>query len=83
MKILLINNNPLVSRMLALCTRDEDIVLDEVKSVDAIGEVAYDLLFVDDGSYVDQIDALFESGKIRKKVFLSFHALLKLYFERF
>ncbi len=74
MKILLINNNPLVSRMLALCTRDEDIVLDEVKSVDAIGEVAYDLLFVDDGSYVDQIDALFETGKIRKKVFLSFHA---------
>lgn len=74
MKILLINNNPLVSRMLALCTRDEDIVLDEVKSVDSIGEGKYDLLFVDDSSYVDQIDALLEEGKIRQKVFISYSA---------
>lgn len=74
MKILLINNNPLVSRMLALCTRDEDIVLDEVKSVEGIGEGKYDLLFVDDSSYVDQIDALLEEGRIRKKVFISYRA---------
>jgi uncharacterized membrane protein len=72
MKILLINNNPLVSRMLALCTRDEDIVLDEVKSVDAIGEEAYDLLFVDDASYVDTMDALLEDGSIKQKVFISY-----------
>lgn len=72
MKILLINNNPLVSRMLALCTRDEDIVLDEVKSVDAVGEGRYDLLFVDDSSYVDQVDALLEEGRIRQKVFISY-----------
>ncbi len=74
MKILLINNNPLVSRMLALCTRDEDIVLDEVKSVDAVGEGTYDLLFVDDSSYADQIDALLEEGRIRQKVFISYSA---------
>ena len=74
MKILLINNNPLVSRMLALCTRDEEFVLDEVKSVDAIGEVAYDLLFVDDESYVDQVDALLKEGSIRQKVFISYSA---------
>lgn len=74
MKILLINNNPLVSRMLALCTRDEDIILDEVKSVDAVGEGSYDLLFVDDSSYVDQVDTLLEEGRIRQKVFISYSA---------
>jgi len=74
MKILLINNNPLVSRMLALCTRDEDIVLDEIKSVDSIREGRYDLLFVDDSSYVEQIDVLLEEGKIRQKVFISYSA---------
>jgi len=74
MKILLINNNPLVSRMLALCTRDEDIVLDEVKSVDAVGEGRYDLLFVDDSSYVEQVDTLLEEGRIREKVFISYTA---------
>lgn len=74
MKILLINNNPLVSRMLALCTRDEEFVLDEVKSVGAVGEGNYDLLFVDDSSYADQVDALLEEGRIRHKVFISYSA---------
>ena len=72
MKILLINNNPLVSRMLALCTRDEEFELDEVKSVDEIGEENYDLLFVDDSSYADLIDALLEDGSIKQKVFISY-----------
>jgi len=72
MKILLINDNPVVSRLLALCTRDEHIGLDEVKRVDAIKDVTYDILFVDDASYVDHIDALLEDGSIRKKVFISY-----------
>jgi len=72
MKILLINANPVVSRMLALCTRDEDIVLDEVKSVDAVKEGDYDLLFVNDAPYMDQIDALLEKKCFRKKVLISY-----------
>ena len=48
MKVLLINTNPAVSRMFALCTRNEDIVLDEVKGVDALKDADYDLLFVND-----------------------------------
>ena len=72
MKILLINANPVVSRMLALCTRDEDIVLDEVKSVDAVKEGDYDLLFVNDAPYMDQIDALLEKKRFRKKVLISY-----------
>jgi len=72
MKILLINANPVVSRMLALCTRDEDIVLDEVKSVDAVKEGDYDLLFVNDAPYMDQIDVLLEKKCFRKKVLISY-----------
>lgn len=72
MKILLINANPVVSRLLALCTRDAHLLLDEVRSVDEIKDVAYDLLFVDDGSYVDKIDLLLANGRLRKKVFISY-----------
>ena len=72
MKILLINDNPVVSRMLALCTRDVHIGLDEVKRVDDMKDVSYDILFVDDASYVDHIDALLKEGSIRKKVFISY-----------
>ena len=72
MKILLINANPVVSRLLALCTRDESIILDEVKSVDAVKDTQYDLLFVNDASYVDQVNVLLENKRIRKKVFISY-----------
>jgi len=72
MKILLINANPVVSRLLALCTRDEDTVLDEVKSVDALQDTDYDLLFVNDASYGEQVDALLAKKRIRKKVYISY-----------
>ncbi len=72
MKILLINANPVVSRLLALCTRETHLLLDEVRSVDEIKDVTYDLLFVDDGSYVDSIDTFLEEENIRKKIFISY-----------
>ncbi len=72
MNILLINDNPVVSRLLVLCTRGEHIELDEVKRVEDMKDVRYDILFVDDASYVDNIDVLLENGSIRKKVFISY-----------
>lgn len=72
MKILLINANPVVSRLLALCTRDTHLQLDEVSSVDEIKDMAYDLLFVDDGSAVDSMNTFFKEGNIRKKIFISY-----------
>ncbi len=72
MNILLINDNPVVTRLLTLCTRGEHIGLDEVKGVDDIKDVRYDILFVDDASYTDHIDALLDDGRIRKKVFISY-----------
>jgi len=73
MKILLINANPVVSRLLALCTRDEDIVLDEVKSVDKLKDTDYDLLFVNDASYEEEIDALLGKKRIRKKIYITYN----------
>lgn len=72
MNILLINDNPVVSRLLALCTRGEHIGLDELKRVEDMEDVRYDILFVDDASYVDDIDVLLEDKRIRKKVFISY-----------
>ena len=60
MKILLINANPVVSRLLALCTREGHLLLDEVTDVNEVKNVVYDLIFVDDGSYVEDIDIFLE-----------------------
>jgi hypothetical protein len=72
LKILLININPVVSRLLALCTRDEHIALDEVESSKAVEKVSYDILFVDEASYVNDVKALLEKLEVRKKVFISY-----------
>ena len=73
MKILLINSNPVVSRLFALCTDDEGIELDEVEEVeDAKGDKQYDLLFVDDASYCNSIKEYVKDHPVGKKVFLSY-----------
>ena len=72
MNILLININPVVSRLLALCTRDEHILLDEVVSADAVDNASYDIVFVDEASYINEVQALLETVKARKKVFISY-----------
>ena len=72
MKILLINTNPVVSRLVSLCMRDESIVFEEVEHVTEAGESAYDVVFVDDASYNDKVAAF--SGwvaQVGKLVFLS------------
>lgn len=52
MEILLINTNPVVSRLITLCIKDNDISLDEVTAVDEIKkEKYYDIVFIDDVIY--------------------------------
>ncbi len=73
MKILLVNFNPVVSRLFALCTRDAHVVLDEVQSVGEIGpENKYDLLFVDDASYTGSVKEFIDSRERGRTVFLSY-----------
>lgn len=74
MKILLVNSNPVVSRLFALCTRDAHVQLDEVESISKVEEgEKYDLLFVDDASYVDSVEVFIqEHPGLSKKVFISY-----------
>ena len=76
MKILLINTNPVVSRLLALCTRDAQMELDEVRSIEAVHNTIYDVVFVDDASYEVMKASSFHKLGARKKVLLSFSAEL-------
>jgi hypothetical protein len=69
MKILLINANPVVSRLLDLCTRDENLHLDEVSSTKNI--VGYDVLFVDDASYDAGVTQAVLLADVGKKVFIT------------
>ena len=71
MNILLINDNPVVSRLLVLCTREEHIALEEVGSLDSIKREHYDVVFVDEGSYEGEVLNLLTSLNIDKKILLS------------
>jgi len=71
MNILLINTNPVVSRLIYLCVGDEDIVFEEVTDVSAVALDRYDIVFVDDASYIDGLEDTLNKLMIRKKVFLS------------
>ena len=75
MHILLINNNPVVSRLLALCTRDENMVLEEVTDILALERDNYDVIFLDDDScneqLTGQIEKFLEMSSPNKKVFFS------------
>ncbi len=71
MNILLINTNPVVSRLISLCLREEDTVLEEVTDVNSVVLDRYDIVFVDDASSVDGLKDVLSNFMIRKKVFLS------------
>ncbi len=71
MNILLVNTNPVVSRLISLCMRDEATVFEEVTDVNAVTLDRYDIVFVDDASCVDGLKDILTNFMIRKKVFLS------------
>lgn len=71
MNILLINDNPLVSRLLALCVGDRQMRLEEVTNLDTIAHKNYDIIFVDEGLYEADILSHFDHLDIGKKVLLS------------
>jgi len=71
MNILLINSNPVVSRLISLCMREEDTVFEEVESVGDVALDRYAVVFVDDRSYNEEIKRVLENLMIRKKVFLA------------
>ena len=70
MNILLINTNPVVSRLISLCIREDHTVLEEVTEISAVKLSSYDIVFVDDASYVSSTRQLLENIETEKKVLL-------------
>ena len=69
MKILLINNNPVVSRLTALSARKEDIKIDEIQEVTELSSDTYDIVFVDADSWTKDVrDVISENIKTQKSV---------------
>jgi len=69
MKILLINNNPVVSRLTALSARKEDIKIDEIQEVTELNSANYDIVFVDADSLTKDVrDVISENLKTQKSV---------------
>ena len=71
MHILLININPVVSRLISFCMREDNMNLEEVHDVGDVARDRYDIVFVDEASYGDETEALLANLIMRKKVFLS------------
>ncbi|MCH9741551.1 MAG: hypothetical protein K0U38_12040 [Epsilonproteobacteria bacterium] len=68
MKILLINNNPVVSRLTALSARKENVELDEIKNVSELKANDYNVVFVDSESYSDEVSNIIKNSGITQKV---------------
>ena len=69
MKILLINNNPVVSRLTALSARKEDIEIDEVQEVTELTSYNYDIVFVDVDSWNEDVKStIFSHITTQKRV---------------
>ena len=68
MKILLINNNPVVSRLTALSARKENISLDEIKNISELKESDYNIIFVDGESYNNDVSNIIRNAGVEKRV---------------
>jgi len=69
MKILLINSNPVVSRLTALSARKEEIEIDEIQEVTELSRSKYDIVFVDADSWTKDVDSVIsENIETQKRV---------------
>ncbi len=71
MNILLINTNPVVSRLIDLCLRDEKSVLEEISDITLAEQKKYDIVFVDDLSYREEVETALENLMVKSRVYLS------------
>ena len=71
MDILLINANPVVSRLIALCTRDMRYHLEEVSVAIEAKKTHYDIVFVDEDSFSVATGSFLDSLDAGKKIFFS------------
>ena len=67
MKILLLNDNPVVNKLVTLSAQKTSDELDVADSIDSIQSSEYDLIVVDDGMYNDEIFAELKSKIVFSK----------------
>jgi len=69
MKILLINTNPVVSRLTALSARKEGVDLDEVKDISEVKNInSYDIVFIDSDIDIKETINFLKKSNIKRKV---------------
>ena len=68
MKILLINHNPVVSRLTSLSAKKEKVELDEIKEISELVADEYNIVFVDSESYDEHVSTLLQNAGIKTKV---------------
>ncbi|SFV58870.1 highly acidic protein [hydrothermal vent metagenome] len=70
MQILLINKNPIVSKLFSLSAKGmEGIEIDEVEDIKGLPQESYDMLFVDDGdSLDDELEEFLYSIDAKQKI---------------
>ncbi|MBD3791153.1 MAG: hypothetical protein IE918_03225 [Campylobacterales bacterium] len=73
MRILLLNTNPVVSRLITLCLKDRHVELYEFSSLENIEDKAYDLAFIDDASFGRITADMLQAFRIAKLVLLTTH----------
>ncbi len=68
MKILLINSNPVVSRLTALSARKESVPLDEIRDIADLKNSNYNIVFVDAELLSQEILTLLKNSNIKRRV---------------
>jgi hypothetical protein len=68
MKILLVNSNPVVSRLTALSARKESVELDEIKEISELKKSDYNIVFVDSEAYSPKLSNILKNSDIKRKV---------------
>ncbi len=68
MKILLVNSNPVVSRLTALSARKESVELDEIKNISELKKSDYNIIFVDSDSFNSELLNFLKNSDIKRRV---------------
>ena len=68
MKILLVNSNPVVSRLTALSARKESVELDEIKDISELKKSDYNIVFVDSEAFSVELSTVLKNSDIKRKV---------------
>ncbi len=68
MKILLVNSNPVVSRLTALSARKESVALDEIRDIADLKKSNYNIVFVDSESLNKEILTVLKNSDIKRRV---------------